>query len=196
MKSRSSLFYYWKHPPEQNQPQKYLANSQGHFRSAYLLEMIMNQAKVKKNHSILELGCNSGRNLNLLKINGYEKLFGVEINRKAVEMMEWAFGDSIAKIYVGAIEDRIKLFSDQDFYLVFTMAVLVHIHPSSKWIFEQMVRITKKYIITIEDECTNKDFHIARKYQDIFEGLGMKQIFSSNYIPGANKNYYARIFSK
>ena len=50
----------------------------------------------------------------------------------------------------GTIEDRIKDMERCD--LVFTMAVLEHIHLDSEWVFSEMARIAKKYLITIEDE--------------------------------------------
>jgi hypothetical protein len=50
------------------------------------------------------------------------------------------------------VEDVVKSFGDRTFDLVFTMAVLEHIHTTSEWVFEEIVRITNRYVVTIEDE--------------------------------------------
>ena len=78
------------------------------------------------------------------------------------------------------------------------MAVLEHIHPESTKVFSELVRITKKYLITIENE---KHFHwrsFVREYKKIFESLGLKQLemIHCKDIQGLGKTYYARIFRK
>ena len=55
------------------------------------------------------------------------------------------------KITIDSLENALKRCPSNHFDLVFTMAVLEHIHKDSECIFSEIKRITKKYII-----CTTK----------------------------------------
>ena len=83
-------------------------------------------------------------------------------------------------IHNQAIEDVIKGFKDDAFDVVFTMAILQHIHPKSEWIFSEIVRITKSFLIIREAEGYISWRHFPRNYKKIFERLGMKQIEAYN----------------
>jgi len=50
---------------------------------------------------------------------------------------------SCARVYNSPVENVIKGLKDNYYDLVFTVAVLYHIHTDSEWIFPEMVRITK-----------------------------------------------------
>ena len=58
--------------------------------------------------------------------------------------------------------------------------------------------MSKKYLVIIEDEWQVSNRHFPRNYKDIFENLGMTQLEDINcvHIPGLNKNFFARVFSK
>jgi SAM-dependent methyltransferase len=147
--SRNELLQYWRCPNDENVPSFYISPTE---RSELLLQFI----KKYSNHQvkILEIGCNVGRNLNFLFSAGYKKLAGIEISREAIDLMKKTYPEMAKsiKIYNSPVEDIIKNFKDNDFDLIFTMATLEHIHPDSEFIFPEIVRITKKYLITIEDE--------------------------------------------
>lgn len=197
-RSRNELYQYWKHPwkfDNSNLPEGYLKPKE---RSLFLLKIMKPYAN--SNEKILEIGCNVGRNLNFLFLEGFKKLEGIEINQKAVQLLNQSYPEMVryAKIYNLPVEEIIKEFKDCEFGIVFTMAVLEHIHTDSEWIFTEMVRITEKYLITIEDERALSWRHFPRKYKKIFEHYGMKQIqeFSCNQVDGLGSNYFARIFKK
>ena len=115
-------------------------------RNEYMVSLI--KQYVKPDASILELGCNAGSNLFHLWKAGYHNLSGVEINPKALRLMKQNFPDMQVITYEGSIEDRIKELMEHD--LVFTMAVLEHIHSDSEWVFSEMARKAKRFLITIE----------------------------------------------
>jgi len=189
---------YWKNPPKINLPDTYYNSRQGLKRSYFLENLISNHTDLTKNSSILEIGCNVGRNLNLLNEKGFSNLQGIEINSDAIKKMKEYFPDLKASIINGSAENTIKKIPDQSFDLVYTMAVLVHIHPESEWVFSEIVRITKKYLITIEYERSTASFHFKRNYQKVFENLGLKQIFvvECSKINSLGGKYFARIFEK
>lgn len=195
-KSRNKLHQYWKQPWDgANLPQNYL---KGEARSQLLVEII--KKYVKHSLSILELGCNVGRNLNYLFNSGFMNLSGIEISEEAVQLLKKTYPEMAnhSKIYNLSVEEIIKEFSDEEFNVVFTMAVLEHIHIDSEWLFFEMVRITKDFLITIEDERGVSWGRFPRKYKKIFESLGMKQIDKINCdkIDGLGSYFIARVFKK
>jgi SAM-dependent methyltransferase len=194
-KSRDELHQYWRQPGSGNLPHEYL---EGEVRSVFLKEMINKHAS--QDATILEIGCNVGRNLNHLFHSGFKQLSGIEISGNAVQLLRQSFPEMAActKIYNAPVEEAIRDFKDGEFDLVFTMAVLEHIHTNSEWIFPEIGRITKSTLITIEDEGDFSWRHFPRNYKKVFESLGMEQIDTINCsaIDGLGPTFFARIFRK
>jgi len=198
-KNLQQIHDYWKNPSENNLPEKYFNPKGGITRSNLLVRLVQDKTDLKTDSSIFELGCNIGRNLWALQKNGYVNLHGVEINQEAVKKMSHFYPNlsEKARIVINSIEDWIET-SEAEFDLVFTMAVLEHIHNDSEWIFPEISKITKNYLITIEDEKTLSSRHFPRNYQNIFEKLGMKQIFQDDCKEMLNwkGKFFARVFQK
>ena len=195
-KTKEELYEYWKKPWNGgNLPKNYF---EGIEKSKFLLKFIKKYGT--KESKIFEIGCNVGRNLNFLYNSNFKNLETVEISEDAVKLLKETFPEMAneIKIYNISIEDVINDFSNENFDIVFTMAVLEHIHDDSSWIFEEIVRITKKYLITIEDEKCLSWRHFPRNYKKIFEELGLKQIKEKNCIgiPNLGRTFYARVFKK
>ncbi len=186
--SKDEIHRYWKAPDDgSNQPEDYLDPKGGKARSEFLLSLI----ELPRDASILEVGCNVGRNLNHLHEAGYTDLTGIELSEHAVKILRREF-PHLADIRVGAAEEILPTLDQFD--LVFTMAVLVHIHPESEQaVFGELARIAKKLIV-IEDERSDTWRHFRRQYRLIFEGLGMKQIHEAQPV-GLPGSYVARIFT-
>lgn len=184
------LHKFWKQDsPILNKAEGYI---QGNYKSEFLYKFL---PELEPSLPILELGCNVGRNLNYLFTKGFSNLSGVEINEHAVKLMEKTYPEFYrqATIYNDTIEETIKKIPEKSFELVFTMAVLEHIHPNSEFIFNEIIRISKKYIITIEDEIHDTHRHKARNYKEIFGNLGAKEIKSSNQF-SKDKAIVTRLF--
>ena len=193
-KARNELHDYWRKPWDgHNLPQNYL---EGEVKSQFLVALIKRYAD--PGARILEIGCNVGRNLNHLYLNGFHNLEGIEISKQAVELLKQYYAEMARniKVYNVSVEDVIKDFEDNRFNIVFTVAVLEHISKNSEWIFAEMVRLTQNYLITIEDEKGISWRHFPRNYRKIFERLGMKQIeeFNCNEVDGLGESFYARVF--
>lgn len=198
-KSRNELHRYWMRPGDgSNLPEKYLKPVGDYRRSQFLLELI--KLYTDANVNILEIGCNVGRNQNYLFLAGFDKLTGIEISEDAVALMKKTYPEMTksAKIINEPVEDVIGTFLENEFDVVFTMAVLEHIHPDSEFIFSEMVRITHRYLITIEDEKGISWRHFPRNYKKIFESFGMKQVYQSNCreTDGLGHTFWARVFTK
>jgi len=191
--SKDEVQNYWKNPsdPEFNSPKSYLESTT---KNTQILTDIVNEYFENKEIKILELGCNVGRNLNNLFENGFKNLFAIEINSEAIKLMEKSFSDtfSATEIFESPIENKIKEFSDNEFDLVFSMAVLMHVHNDSDWIFQHIARISKKKLIIIEHEKIKAKKVFLRNYKNIFEKFGLKEIKSFNL----EDEYICRIFSR
>lgn len=179
---------YWENPHDgKNNPKNYVVSKPAHERSINLVKIIKN--RFTENANILEIGCNAGRNLNYIYEAGYKNLTGIEINKNALKQFNNTWGGVYNNITIinKSIEDSILEISDEEYELVCTMAVLQHIHPNSNWIFDEMVRITRGALITMEVENFPSPRHFPRNYKKIFENRGMKQI---------DRIFGARIFKK
>jgi len=95
--------------------------------------------------SILEVGCNVGNQLFILQKMGFKNLFGIELNRYAVEKLKQRTkGGEISIIQASAFN---MPFKDAYFDLVFTSGVLIHISPQYvNRSFDEIYRCAKKYI--------------------------------------------------
>jgi SAM-dependent methyltransferase len=191
--SKDEVQNYWKNPndPEFNSPETYLESTT---KNTQILLDIVNDSLDKKEIKILELGCNVGRNINKLFENGFKNLFAIEINSEAINLMKKSFPNTFSstKIFESSIENKIKEFPDNEFDLVFSMAVLMHIHNDSDWIFQHIARITKKNLIIMENENIKARKNFPRNYKNIFEKFGLKEKKSFNLEDG----YICRIFSR
>ena len=98
-----------------------------------------------KLNDILEVGCNVGNQLLFLQKKGFKNLYGVELNRYAVEKSkERTKGKGIDIIQGSAFDIPFK---DAYFNLVFTSGVLIHISPTDiNDALDEIHRCSKKYI--------------------------------------------------
>jgi len=195
-KPREELHNFWRNPRTGNLPEEYVF---GEERSVFLVNLIK-KYESNKSAKFLDIGCNVGRNLHYVQKEGYHNLSGIEISTNAVQLMKKEFPKlaSDANIYNEPVEERIKLFTEKEFDVIYTMAVLEHIHVDSNFVFEEIARITKKTLITIEDEKSVSSRHFPRNYKTIFEKFGLKQIEEIHCasVGMNNKNVYARVFTK
>ena len=131
--------------------------------------------------SVLELGCNSGGNLLYMsRRNSRLQLAGIDVCKSAI-MHGKRREKNPADLRVGSIYDLSK-FPDNSFDLVFTCTVLIHI-PTEKVqaILKEMVRISKKFVLHIEDNHEEEGVYWYREgvpqrwktnYVSLYEGLG------------------------
>lgn len=196
-RTRKMIHQYWSEPLDKgNLPQDYLRG--GKERSKFLVDLI--QRYGNQTAKILEIGCNVGRNLNYLFLAGFTNLVGIELNKKAVQLLKSSYPlmAQKVKIYNFPVEKIIGKIKDNEFDIVFTLAVLMHIHPDSEWIFGEITRITKNYLITIENEIIISRRNFKRNYKEIFERLGMQQVEEINLVNTITllKSYTTRVFKK
>jgi pseudaminic acid biosynthesis-associated methylase len=89
---------------------------------------------------ILEVGCGTGTNLNLLDKMGFENLFGIDVQDCGGHGFGFAIGDA-----------RDIPFHDGAFDLVFTSGLLIHIPPADlRKVMDEIVRVTKRWVWLLE----------------------------------------------
>lgn len=137
--------------------------------------------------SFIEIGCNSGGNLKYLFDLGYRNLAGIEINRYAVEEVlkkEYPELYDVCNFYVGNASEEIKKIRSSSFDVVFSKAVLIHIPPSQRSLFREMVRISKKYIVVYTSEV---GLPFPYDFDKVFNELGCKTVLYRSFY--GEKNY-------
>ena len=99
-------------------------------------------------NSLLECGCNIGRNIKFLnKVLPKSKKSIIEISKEAFRTVSERY--DIDKSFNGSIVD--SKFKSESFDLVFSSGVLIHIHPSD--LLENMTKMfnySRKYILIAE----------------------------------------------
>jgi SAM-dependent methyltransferase len=128
--------------------------------------------------SVLELGCNAGANLERLRQLGYTDLAGIEVNPNAIEALREAFPAvaEAASLTVGKLEDVLPALESNSVDVVYTMAVLLHLHPGSDEVFDHMARVARRNICVIEAEQTTLTYIFARNYRRVFERRGWREV--------------------
>lgn len=189
MKSRDELHEYWRNPEPKNQPDKYIVHP---YRTEYLVGLFARF--VDKGYSVMEVGSNVGRNLRGLWGAGYNILTGIEINDNAVDLMRLTYPDMEAFVYRMPAENMGTLETAM-VDVIFSMCVLMHIHPDSEFIFKEMARVAGKYIITIEDEVKETWRHCPRNYKEVFEPFGFEQVFEE-VVPWGENGCAARVMKR
>jgi SAM-dependent methyltransferase len=201
--SRDACQEYWRsqenRPDAPNRPSSYAE------KPTEIVDFLANfwSPEVGQADSILELGCNAGANLDRLRTLGYSQLAGIEINPAAIEEMRRSFPAlaELATVSRGTFEEMLPALETSSVDVVFTMAVLLHVHPSSHAIFREMARVSRKYICVVEAESTTISYIFARNYRRVFEPLGWPQLKSVMitqpafpHIGADYRGYTARLF--
>jgi SAM-dependent methyltransferase len=194
-RTQEEIQSFWRSPDDVNAPETYL-NASG-ARSEYLVSLMDRFAD--SSDSIFEVGCNAGRNLGYLFRAGYAHLGALEISSDALDCLrrELPDVDGAAQLFEGTAESILPTLADGQFDVVYSMAVLVHIHPDSEAeVFGNIARVAGRRIITIEDERCRSWRHFERNYRQVFEPLGFRQVHKDRRIPGIPRSYVGRVFER
>ena len=111
------------------------------------------EARIAKDESMLDLGCNCGFILSTLKKLGYNKLSGVDICRNAIEYGKKKFDLSGIELSVGSYEEVLPRFvsDNRKFDLVYSGGASISlVHPSFD-IIKHMCAMSRKYVIMVSE---------------------------------------------
>lgn len=109
---------------------------------------------VSPNDRILDLGCNCGRHLAPLAEAGYRRLFGVDVNERAIEVMPDWF--PVLRDVVTAKADFFQRYLsntiDGAFDIVFSRGATVElVHPSYPLV-KELTRVANRHVILLIEE--------------------------------------------
>ena len=196
------LLEYWQVPDDHfNQAEQY-AKTEAEERSRFLVNLIRKHCGPIE--SALEIGCNVGRNLHVIKEELSIDVAGIEISSHALSLLPEVYPDLRGcRFLQGQAQERIKDLADHSYDLVFTMAVFMHLHPTTPNSFwGEIARVARKHILIIENEHGATERNWARNYKGLFEehGKGVKQIYETRYSKGQGDladldNYTLRVFN-
>lgn len=151
---------------------------------------------VPKDARILEVGCNMGTQLLLLREMGFTELSGIEIQSYALaRARERLAGAHLIQASAFSIP-----FEDRSFDLVFTSGVLIHIAPADlPKALSEIHRCTRRWVWGMEyyapemTEITYRQHHnllwkadYARLYLDAFPDLGLVREERVRYLGSEN----------
>lgn len=99
--------------------------------------------------SVMELGCAAGRNLYVIQQrHPLTAVYGVDINAEAVE---FARSRVRGELFVGDLYEAGRLLAGREVDLIFTMGVLIHIHPQAlPDLVREMIRHAKRWLVFCE----------------------------------------------
>jgi len=128
-----------------------------------------------RSKKILEVGANTGNQLQILQSMGFQNLYGIELNQYAIELGK--IRTKNINLIHGSIFDI--PFKDNFFDLIFTSGVLIHIDPNNlDAAIKEIYRCSKKLIWGFE--------YFSEKTKEIKyrgnENLLWKTNFSERYI--------------
>lgn len=198
IKRRDEIHAYWTAPDEDNRPEGYVSPEGGSSRSAYVVGLA--EPYLSADSRVLEVGCNVGRNLNEFWQTGHKDVSGIEISPGAIAMLRDTYPEmaATATLHEGNAEDILPTLPSNGYDVVFTLAVLVHIHPdSASVVFPGIARVAKNALVLVEDERHRSWRHFTRNYREVFEPLGWQQVHEEACGPlniGLPDDYVARVF--
>lgn len=190
---RDALHDFWRAPaPEGNVPADYIDPALLP-RSRALYDLISDLSREAR---ILEVGCNAGRNLAFLYDHGFRNVEGVEISPHAVSLLRSRYPQlSECPIHLGAAESVLPRIPADSFDLIFTMAVLEHIHPDSSDLFLHIARIAPRVLAIEPAEGHSSSRQYPHRLERRFERHGLKLV-SIHPMSGDLRNYSAFRFQR
>jgi len=106
------------------------------------------------NAPILDLGCNVGRHLSALHKLGFTNLYGVDVQREAIDRMREVFPDmcKVSHVERATFQDYLPKTASGFFEVVFTHGATVELVPPSFPICWHMARAASRAVVLLINE--------------------------------------------
>ena len=194
---REEVISYWQGIDHLPETEPGFPGPEAKARSLYLVGLV--ESRCPEIWSVLELGCGPGLNLSLLKTRLGIRVAGIELNRHALELGRMALPNLTGSSFFCAdLQDQLVELADDSFELLFSLAGLMHLHPSvPEEFWSHLTRVAARYLITVEDEERTSALSWPRDYQRLLESQGARQVHQETVpdrITGL-AGYRARVFA-
>lgn len=141
--------------------------------------------------SILEIGCNGGKNLDALYQDGYRNFHGIELVEHTASVFALHHPDAFNSTHlkIGAAEDILPQYPAKSFGCVLTVNVLGQEVNDVGMVTVNMIRVAKPggFIITVEDES-------IQDYREIFDGSQMFFEYTPTELGSPSSKFVTRVF--
>ena len=126
---------------------------------------------LNKEIKILEVGCNTGMQLVNLRKLGFKNLTGIDVSKSGLSIAKKNLPETNLK-EASALDIP---FSDNEFDLVFTSGVLIHINPNNlDKVIDEVYRTSKKYIWCYE--------YFSEKLEEIEYRGNKNMLWKNNFL--------------
>jgi SAM-dependent methyltransferase len=154
---------------------------------------------------VLEIGCNTGTNLEYLRKRGFQTFTGIDINAGAIENFRAIYPETFAatRTLVGDALPIMRSLETGAFDAVFSRGCLINIPYEDEAIFGEIARVTRNIVIIMEaDSVQPGSVLFPRDYEKIFSELGFQLILKKlliagewgNVDPNRMRNPWLRLF--
>jgi pseudaminic acid biosynthesis-associated methylase len=138
--------------------------------------------ELTKPHSVLEIGCNAGLNLNAIRhVDPALALYGCDINQEALRKAIWQ-GHNVVEVSVFDLGDD----PWERFDLAFTAGVLIHIAPADiERAMRSIIASSKRHVLAVE-YADDKEVEVPyrghserlwrRPFGQMYQDLGLKLV--------------------
>ena len=148
-----------------------------------------------RDHSVLDLGCNSGANLNFLREAGFTKLSGVDAGRQALRTFEEAFPETfaLAKPRNDLFQRHLLRSADRSVDVIHSNgATLELVHPSFP-IVAEICRVARDAVFV---DIQERGHAYPRKYIEEFKRHGFLLVYCDrpdDLVNGSSILHFRRI---
>ena len=142
---------------------------------------------------ILEIGSREGDNLASLLKAGFTRLSGFESNVDKVAVLKERHPEVASQVDVipGPVHSSLRGSADATFDLVLTVGFLFDKEGDFDWLFPELARVTRRYLISIENESSDT-------LEDVLERLGLNKVETVDLrtLKELDSVFIARVFEK
>jgi SAM-dependent methyltransferase len=136
---------------------------------------------------VLEIGCNTGTNLDYLRRKGFRQFTGIDINAAAMENFHTLYPETfgLTKTMVGDALPLMRSIESNSMDAVFSRGCLINIPYEDEDIFDEIGRVARNIIIIMEaDHRKAGSVLFPRDYEKIFAKLGFTLILKKLLVGG------------
>jgi hypothetical protein len=160
-------------------------------RAEFLVALLRKYAD--DNTRILEVGSREGDNLVSLLKAGFTHLSGFEGNVDKVAALKERHPEVAPQVDVtpGPVDSSLRGIAGATFDLVLTVGFLFDKEGDFTWLFPELARVTRRYLISIENESSGTP-------DDVFERLGLNKVETIDLrtLKELDSVFIARVFEK